>query len=280
MSRPSITSSLEKRLAAVSPFPAVGLELMAMVTNDDIGIQDVVATVSRDATLAAKLLRYANSASLRRVQAADSVYDAVRTLGVVGSLRYLTTTLSATTLAAGAPGYAQDGRKLWQDSVVGARAAQEVAELAGASGHIAYTAGLLRDIGKMALAADVAQVQEQLVAQATELADFTDAERGVFETGHPELGAELARRWRFPEPLIEAIRWHHRPSGATKHHKIVAAVHVGDVVAAMAGATGVDGFLTPLDPNALKTLGGDDETLIDLVIQAGQWIRELIEAEE
>ncbi|GMV40468.1 MAG: hypothetical protein AMXMBFR64_21840 [Myxococcales bacterium] len=280
MSTAAVSMTLDQRLAAVPPFPAVGLELMAMVTNDDVGIEDVVAAVRRDPTLAAKVLRYANSATLMRSQAAESVHDAVRTLGVVGSLRYLTTQLSATTLAAGAAGYGQDGRKLWMDAVVGARAAQAVAGLVEVSGHVAYTAALLRDIGKMALTGDVSRFQDQLVTQATAIADFTDAERAVFETAHPELGAELARRWRFPDPLVEAIRWHHRPSAATKHHQIVAAVHLGDVIAAMAGATGVDGFLTPLDPTALRTLGLDDDAIIDVVIQAAQWSQELAELDD
>jgi len=38
---------------------------------------------------------------------------------------------------------------------------------------------------------------------------FGEAERAVFELSHAHVGARLAQRWKFPEPLIAAIRDHH-----------------------------------------------------------------------
>lgn len=268
-------AALELRLAAVAPFPAVGLELLALVGDEDVGIDEVVATVGKDASLAARLLRYANSALLTRAEPASTVHDAVRTLGAVGSLRYLTTDLSRATLAAGAAGYGQDGRKLWMDAVVGARAAAELAAATDVPPSLAYTAALMRDLGKLVLAADVAALGPRAGAGAddTDAPDFTAAERAIFSLDHAAVGAELAARWRFPPHLVEAIRFHHRPSQTTGD--LAALVHAGDIVATLAGASGYDNRLTPVDEGVLQRLGLDELSILDLVVLAGQWVAEL-----
>lgn len=274
------TSLLDDRLRAIPPFPAVGLELLAMVGDDDLDIDSLVATVSKDPTLAARLLRHANSASLARPELAESVRDAARTLGVVGSLRYLTTDLSRATLGTGATGYGQDGRKLWQDAVVGARAAAEIASSADISTSVAYTAALMRDMGKLALAADVEEHRQRLLAHAEEASDFGAAEKAAFAMDHAEVGALLASRWRFPRHLVNAIRYHHRPSQAPADQALVSAVHVGDVVASLVGAGGFDSMMTPVDDAAFRLLGIDEEAVVDIVILAGQWIADLAASTE
>jgi HD-like signal output (HDOD) protein len=272
-----VPKDIELRMKRLQPFPTVWFELLSLMSESEVGIDQVTALIARDPTLTARLLRYANSAALTRLEPAVSVHDAVRRIGIDGSFRFLSTELSASTLTMGDDGYAQTGRQLWIDGVIGARAAHEIALQVDLQPSVVYTAALVRDIGKLVLSENVGQNRVELLSRAEELQDFTAAERTHFNAAHPSIGAELADRWRFPEQLVEAIRWHHHPSGAVKNPKLVAAVHLADLVATMVGAGGIDGMLLPFDERAYATLGVSDDIMVDLVISAGEWVREIAE---
>jgi putative nucleotidyltransferase with HDIG domain len=76
----------------------------------------------------------------------------------------------------------------------------------------AFTAGLLHDIGKNALANSHREAYEKVVARVyNEKLGFVEAERDEFGFDHAELGAHVAERWKLPSRLVTAIRNHHAP---------------------------------------------------------------------
>ena len=58
-----------------------------------------------------------------------------------------------------------------------------------------------------------------------------DAEQMLLGMNHAEIGARLAERWNFPEPLVDAIRYHHEPERATIDPLLVSFAHLGEIVA-------------------------------------------------
>ena len=95
-----------------------------------------------------------------------------------------------------------------------------------------YIAGLLHDIGKLVLAYSLPdRYAEALERARADQAAITYAEFETFGLTHAEIGAYLLGLWAFPDPVVEAAAYHHRPSEClTKGFSPLIAVHVADAL--------------------------------------------------
>lgn len=96
----------------------------------------------------------------------------------------------------------------------------------------AFTAGLLHDVGKFLLAANFADRYSQAVQRAESTGcGLRPAEREVFGTEHPLLGASLLGIWGLPLPIVQAVGWHHLPSrSGSETFNATTAVHIANLV--------------------------------------------------
>jgi HD-like signal output (HDOD) protein len=94
----------------------------------------------------------------------------------------------------------------------------------------AFTAGLLHDVGKLILAANLPKVHEAVrQLQLSKKATHLGAETMVMGTTHAEFAACLLATWRLPLAVLEAIAWHHTPQRCTDYgFSLPAAVHVAN----------------------------------------------------
>jgi HD-like signal output (HDOD) protein len=103
-----------------------------------------------------------------------------------------------------------------------------------------FMAGLLHDVGKLVLAANLPQQYEEALQrmQTEGLADW-QAEQAVFGTSHAEVGAYLLGLWGLPEPIVEALAFHHSPSACTDRSlSPLTTVHVANGLAHAGGMHG------------------------------------------
>jgi len=130
--------------------------------------------------------------------------------------------------------------------------ARRIAEATdGVDPQLAWTGGLLHDLGKLALQ-DI--MPKSLAAIARE-AEATSAAMYAVEhkhlgTSHTLLGRQLAQRWRLPEPILLAIWLHHRDGAAIEavpEARIALLVKVADIIARRAGV-GQSGSFEVLGP--------------------------------
>ncbi len=105
-------------------------------------------------------------------------------------------------------------------SLAVACAARRIAEASesGIEPNLAYAAGLLHDIGKLALQ----DIMPKSLAAITKEAEATKTglhavEQKHLGTDHALLGKQLAQRWRLPEPIKLAIWLHHSDAAAFAH---------------------------------------------------------------
>lgn len=105
------------------------------------------------------------------------------------------------------PGF--DMKEFWQRSFEMANTAKRLAKLSKLAPQLGYTCGLLSNIGELvlhiALPAEAAQI-DKIVSGGT---DRITTERMLLGVDLTEIGAELARRWNFPDEIQEAIRNQH-----------------------------------------------------------------------
>jgi hypothetical protein len=118
---------------------------------------------------------------------------------------------------------------------------------------VAYTAGILHDLGRLALAVlQPKQYANFLKSTKTKPCDVLAAEQELFGMDHCRAGRALIEAWRLPPELSEIAFQHHEPiwgPGAD----IVAAVRFG---CRMADALGFEAARS-IDPPTYEQLVGD-----------------------
>jgi putative nucleotidyltransferase with HDIG domain len=135
---------------------------------------------------------------------------------------------------------------------------------------IAYTAGLVHDIGKSvithALDGKTQAAMRELIASKE--SSFAEAEKLSLGTDHAEVGECLLRQWGLPELLLEAVAHHHQPVLQPKP-QLSAIVHVADVIAHEAGTSpGWASYAMRVDEKAVEALGLGRADVERLIISA------------
>jgi len=145
--------------------------------------------------------------------------------------------------------------------------ARRIAEAAtGIDPQLAWTAGLLHDIGKFALQ-DVMPKSLAAIAREAEAATagMYTVEHNHLGTNHTLLGKQLAQRWRLPEPIMLAIWLHHRDASALEavpEARIAMLIKAADSIARQAGIGHSGSFHAPDAIRDLaETLGVPAKTL-------------------
>jgi putative nucleotidyltransferase with HDIG domain len=205
-------------VARIRTFPArptIYAEVLKELRSSAASAQTVGELVSRDLAISTKLLQITNSAFFGFSRPVSKPGDAVLLLG-------METTAS---LVLGIEAFSQlDKVKLkyfssdhvWKHSQTVANSARAIAEHVTGSAEIAqeaYTAGLLHDIGKLALAVNLEEAYRdaQNLGREKKLPTH-EVERQAFGATHAEAGAYLLSLWGLPAGVIEAVASHHLPA--------------------------------------------------------------------
>lgn len=272
----AVPSHILRAVRAVRPLSESATHLLQVVATDDYPIEDLLRVVEVDTALTAAVLRTVNSAAYGFDSRIDSVRRAVSYLGsrmVVGiAMRLCASELYGREL----DGYAAQRGDLWRHCLRSAVGAGIIARKAGRGMDpgTAYTGGILHDLGKAVLAAALATSEAAAAYSfhdtlAGDVPEFLDVEQRLSGTDHCEVGAALARTWHLPAPLTAALEMHHHPGRAPEQYRaLVYAVHLGDVLAMMAGVgTGADTLNYRLDPEYGKYVDLTPSSLQGLIIE-------------
>jgi HD-like signal output (HDOD) protein len=122
-------------------------------------------------------------------------------------------------------------RVCWQNSLAGALLAEKLARACKMDADVAYVAGLLRDIGRLALLVKYPDSYANLLAVSDEHAfDLMNTERELFDVDHCQAGGWLMERMPFPPELTEVVVHHHDPP--TDHSfRLVHLIRIADRMA-------------------------------------------------
>jgi putative nucleotidyltransferase with HDIG domain len=206
------TDRVRQRVRTLPSLPASVVALGQAVADERCTVDRILGILAQDPGLSATLLRLANSVTYSRDGRVMDLRSAVLRLGFEAIHQM---GQAASILRAIRGGQHLDPLQLWQHSVAVGLVARGLCGLAGRDRdrETAYLAGLLHDIGKIALdhafPEDYGPVVEALGAGLTSL----EAERALLGVTHAEVGAMIARQWRFPEPIATAIHDHHDQAG-------------------------------------------------------------------
>ncbi|HEV3438073.1 MAG TPA: HDOD domain-containing protein [Gemmata sp.] len=196
--------------------PAVALQIIQAASRPNCRPAEIVALVSRDPALCAKILRAVNSCLYGLAKPVGSLERAIVILGL-NPLRSLTLGLSLPATQGGM--VADDAmRSYWVSSVSGAILAREIAtRMKHPFPEDDLVAGLLSDLGTILMQRAYPEAWHAMMAQHPQClpSKICEVEEEVFGVNHAEVTAELLHGWHIPEDTVEPIRHHHRPGRFT-----------------------------------------------------------------
>ena len=261
-------------IAKVKNLPAVSqaaLKLVTLLDQPAVSNDDVVTVLKYDSVLTAKLLRACNSPYFGFEEKIASVEQAVLILGHQQILHMVLSLAFGGAMSTVLPAYAIEAKELWSHSLTTALAAEQLVKsgfATEAEPPVAFTAGLLHDIGKLALnqvldAGMQSAIRSRIVQNNV---PRNEAEKEIMGTDHAEVGACLLQTWRLPDEIVEAVAHHHSPVTAPEA-RLSAVIHVSNCLVHLIGSTlGWEGYAVIADARANQALGITPEILEGLMI--------------
>jgi putative nucleotidyltransferase with HDIG domain len=223
---------LDHVIKTLSPIPQIVLKVLRMISNQTYALGDVAQEVVQDQVLSAKVIGFCNSVFSGMRGQIDSIERALLVVGEKWLLQVVIGAAMEEFLSQTSRGYSLCQGGLYHHASGTAAVARSLAQSTGRTPpDLAYTAGLLHDIGKVVLDQymDPALPYFYRHIQADD-SDLIKAEREVFGVTHPDTGRRLAMHWSFPEILTEAIWHHHQPEQATIGPELSHLVYLADVI--------------------------------------------------
>ncbi len=191
--------------------PMIYFKVNKALQNNDASVKGVAGIIEMDQAMSSKVLHIVNCAFYGFRSKISSIPQAVMILGfnTVKNAIVSVSILDVFALKEKFQGF--DIKNFWSHSIAVAVLSKHLAEKSRiAPPEDAFIAGLLHDMGKLIM---IQHFKEEfsLVWQKKQKdgLSFYDAERSIAQVDHAEIGAYLAKRWLFPDSLIEAISSHH-----------------------------------------------------------------------
>jgi putative nucleotidyltransferase with HDIG domain len=221
------------RVSQLPPAPTIVTKLLSLFGDPDRDLDAIVELLNHDASLTAEILKRCNSASLSGSEPIADMFEAVTRLGFYEIYRLVTASVGARTLSIGKGKSGLDTGGLWRHSVITAVAAETLAKRVEEVEAVAFTAGLLHDIGKLVFASVEGPRYAEILKQTSGIgAKLSGAEQAAFGVSHASVGARLLVRWNLPENVTVAGLHHHDLlSGAEKFQRLAAIVHLANNLA-------------------------------------------------
>ncbi len=251
----------------LKPIPAVANQLLEVVDNPDSSMDDIANVIQYDPVMTANILRTCNSAYFGLKHPAESIKDAVNLLGTDQIIELVLLKSGAGTFSGRQSGYGLEEGEMWRYSVSSAVIAKQIAvQMKLENKNTIFTAALVKDIGKIILEKYVARVRHKILELVEkENLSFREAEKKLLGIDHAELGAMIAKMWKFSPKMVKIIRHHHLADETMIKDKEVAVVYLADCISMMIGVgVGSDGLAYRFRDETIRELGltADDVALI------------------
>lgn len=201
-------------VAHVPVLSAAHAQAVSLVMSKQASLTELAAVIEADPAITLALLRFANSALDAPLERVVRVADALVRLGLEETRRITLGIIVQQTAGAELGESGLDQEELWRHLVGTAILADAVASTDQAQGALrpfAFSAGMLHDVGRLALAS-ASPPHYQRVCRRVEIGmTALEAERTEFGVDHEALGLEVAAAWGLPEELLPALGSHHAP---------------------------------------------------------------------
>jgi HD-like signal output (HDOD) protein len=215
---------LLKQPNALPSAPKVVRQLIETFQQEDVDIAKAASYIESDPVLTAKLLKMANSAFFGLHRSVTNAREAINVMGLI-KVRALVIG------AALGDGFHTVGSvnlsQFWRYSLNTANVSRYIALPIKIDENTAFTAGLIHGIGELVMHVGMPEAMIDL-DRSIPMLDLkrARAEKGLFGYSYAEVGAALAREWRFPKKMIDAIEHQTAPFDNDVYEPIAGVIHI------------------------------------------------------
>lgn len=269
-------TQVRRCVAELPPLPKAALRALQTVRKDDVSLETVAATLDCDASLTARVLRLANSPFYGVPGRVVTARAAAQVLGR-RTLESLLTLASMAGQLDKPRARCFDTPAYWRHSLATAIAARALAKEAGLDEDQTFVAGLLHDIGLLAMSVYFPDELDALLTAARD-SDVTlcTIEQQQNLTSHALVGSWIATHWNFPADVAQAIAAHHAPQDAGA---IAICIHVASAIGHALDLANLDHELVPeVDPAAWAAVAPNDDVLCSVFAQTEEGVTALCAA--
>ena len=228
-----MNAELEKAIREMDSLPILpdaAIELIELANTSAFLFKDMVSIIERDPSIAANVMKEANSPAHGRPGQVSSINQASEILNIKELAEMVMKSATASYFSSGADeGYVYLIR-MRDHGVLTARVAKALAsEMGMMDTKKMYLAGLIHDAGFIVLAKRFWTEFSSIINQTTmEEKGQWEREKDMFGVSHAEVGGAIFDRWNLPPAICQAIRFHHRPWDATDFQQEATIIHFAD----------------------------------------------------
>lgn len=253
-----LLDDLENDKLVLPTLPEVALKVRDTLEDEDSSLIDVAKIINSDAALAARMIQVSNSPLLRAANPIETVESAVTRMGSNMVRNLVTSMVMEQMFQATSDVTDKRLRKIWEHSTEVAAIAHALAsQFTKLQPDQAMLAGLVHDIGAL-----------PILSRAEDYPDLLDDEETldrIINTVHSTIGAEILRKWNFPEELVAVAEDHedlnHQSEGGPDYVDVVIVANLQSVIDTKHRHTDVDWSTVP----AFEKLGLQaDVSVVDM----------------
>jgi len=264
---PSI-EDIERSIETIQPIPQVALKILRLIDEEEYDIKVLTEEIRKDQVISARTLKLCNSVIFAGSNKIESLDHALVYIGLQMLVKLVISASVDNYFSHSGSGYSLCKGGLFHHAIGTAIISEKLAALTGrVKPGLAYTAGLLHDIGKVVLDQYVSSAYPLFYRKLSdEDSSFADTEKTILGIDHTEIGSNLARKWSFPQSLIDVIRYHHQPEDAAQNLELAHTVYLADLLMSRFN-TGLEleRLDTGLLSSRLATIGLSVERFPDIV---------------
>ena len=190
----------------IPPCPAVALNLMKEARKDEVDFNVITRLISGDVSLAAAMLKTANSPFFALKRKVANVQQAVAVLGIKNILQIVVGLSLKSSFASSKMNLDRFWERSNYHAIVSSRVARR---LPGVSRDDAYSYGLFHECGVPVLMMKFPSYVATLMEANKSASQSTALEESRHGTNHAVAGYMLTRTWGLPPSIYQSIRYHH-----------------------------------------------------------------------
>ncbi|MBC2607639.1 HDOD domain-containing protein [Pelagicoccus albus] len=214
-------SPLEMKAAIlkIPASPEIFVKLGRMLKDKDTEMIDVIRLVEKDPSLVARVFRLCNTPFFNTGEPIDSLEVGINRIGFQELHRIVGVASVAGVFKYWNLAYRVSGDAIWHNALATGIAMEQLAGVSGENRSDAYTAGLLKSLGKLVIDNCAKGHSEPPMYDPESEEPLLEWEEEVFGSTNSQIVEKIMESWGFPELLSSGIRYHYLPERAPEENR-------------------------------------------------------------